>query len=122
MYINNFYYPRANAGDYCMGWTWYLPNDFQFFLLIPTVVPIYYKNPKLAMIILGVIQLVCLVIEWSVCWYYDMSASLMKVIPEYFSVYYHKPWNRISPFMVGVFLAFMYYTYKYYKRPNNRTE
>ncbi len=62
LYINNFYMPRDNGDDYCMGWTWYLPNDFQYFLLLPIIVPIYYRNPKLAMLLFGGITLICLIV------------------------------------------------------------
>ncbi len=34
----------------------------------------------------------------------------MKIVPEYYTVYYGKPWMRINPFILGVFLGFMYHT------------
>lgn len=62
LYINNFYYPRPAGGDYCMGWTWYLPNDFQFFLFLPILVPIYYRNPKLSMLLFAAILGICMIV------------------------------------------------------------
>jgi peptidoglycan/LPS O-acetylase OafA/YrhL len=30
--------------DTCLPWTWYLANDFQFYLLLPMFVTLYYKK------------------------------------------------------------------------------
>ena len=98
-----------------MGWTWYLPNDFQFFLFLPILVPIYYRNPKLSMLLFSGLLGICMIVEFAIVFHYKVSASLMKVVDEYWDVYYHKPWNRISPFIMGVFLGFMYVTYRNYK-------
>lgn len=41
LFINNFY-PFGND-EQCLGWTWYLPNDMQFFLLLPLFVYLLYR-------------------------------------------------------------------------------
>lgn len=54
-FLNNFVELDKNI-NYCMGWTWYLPNDFQFFLLIPLFVYLLFHKRVLGMIFIGVFQ------------------------------------------------------------------
>jgi hypothetical protein len=35
-----------NEQDTCLPWTWYLANDFQFFLLVPILVAYYADQEK----------------------------------------------------------------------------
>ena len=38
LYINNFYTgPQENPSQRCLGFTWYLANDMQFYILSPIV-------------------------------------------------------------------------------------
>ena len=43
-FLNNLI-PWATA-DTCLPWTWYLANDFQFFLLLPIFAGLYYDAAK----------------------------------------------------------------------------
>ena len=45
LFINNFYPKEFSDG--CMGWTWYLANDFQLYCIAPVFVYLYYKRPKI---------------------------------------------------------------------------
>ena len=45
LFINNLY--PWNMNDQCVGWTWYLANDFQFFLFTPFILMIMHRS-KLA--------------------------------------------------------------------------
>ncbi|XP_068737951.1 nose resistant to fluoxetine protein 6-like isoform X2 [Montipora capricornis] len=36
LYINNFY--PTNSGNQCLGWSWYLANDMQFYIISPLVI------------------------------------------------------------------------------------
>ena len=47
LYVNNFFGVPPLPVNLCLGWTWYLANDFQFFLLAALLVPFYYSRPKL---------------------------------------------------------------------------
>ena len=42
LYINNFIH--LTDDETCMGWTWYLANDFQFYLFLqPILLVLLYK-------------------------------------------------------------------------------
>jgi peptidoglycan/LPS O-acetylase OafA/YrhL len=46
LFLNNLI--PFNKPDHCMHWTWYSANEFQFFiLLIPFVVPLYFRRRKM---------------------------------------------------------------------------
>jgi len=49
LFINNLY--PWGMGEGCIGWVWYLANDFQFFLMSPPIIYAYCKNRKLGYIL-----------------------------------------------------------------------
>ena len=51
LFINNLYPWRM--GGQCIGWVWYLANDFLFFLISPLVVYLYCKSRKHGYLTLG---------------------------------------------------------------------
>ncbi len=51
LYINN-YYPR-DLSKGCFGWTWYLANDIQMFLLLPWLVMLYKRSNPVGSVFLG---------------------------------------------------------------------
>ena len=42
-----------------MGWTWYLPNDFQFYIVAALLVPLFYKKQYLSLGLIGLVAIVC---------------------------------------------------------------
>ena len=60
LYINNLVtYGKKEGTNYCMGWTWYLPNDFQFYIIAALLVPIFYKRPYLSLGLIVLVTLAC---------------------------------------------------------------
>lgn len=45
--------------DTCMPWTWYIANDFQFYLLLPMLTSFYYNRRKTFYYTFGGIFIVC---------------------------------------------------------------
>jgi peptidoglycan/LPS O-acetylase OafA/YrhL len=110
-FLNNFYELSHDANS-CMGWTWYLANDFQFFLLIPLLVFLLFKNRTIGLVFVGVLQTVCFIITFIVAWDGNMSPSYFKATDDYSNFYYHRPWARISPFFIGVIAALLLHAFK----------
>ena len=106
LYINNFYPWRLQ--DECAGWTWYLANDMQFYVIAPLVViPLYYLFP------IGIAVAFCLllsgfIVTATLSGVYDFQA--FSTDPAKFQdLIYIKPWGRISPYLVGLVFGFVVY-------------
>lgn len=53
LYINNFY-PSINDIN-CFGWTWYLANDMQMFLILPWILVIYISSNLLGTLFIALL-------------------------------------------------------------------
>jgi len=111
LFLNNFYeiYPDANN---CMGWTWYLPNDMQFFLLIPPLVFLLYKSRMIGFLVIALLQMAAFAATFTIAWKGNMGPSYFRATSDYYRLYYQRPWARISPFFIGVIVAVLLYSFK----------
>ena len=112
LFLNNFYEIHKDA-DKCMGWTWYLPNDFQFFLLIPLLVYLLYRRRMIGIIFISVFQIICFVVTIIVAYEYNLRPSYFEATGDYYKLYYYRPYIRIPPFTIGVFTALFLYSYNF---------
>ena len=111
LFINNLY--PWDKGELCMGWTWYLGNDFQFFLLIPLLVYLYYHKRKVCMVLVSIILSLSFIITMVLTNIHDLPISYLQINNDYNIYYYWKPWCRIGPFIIGLFCAFFLYSYNF---------
>ena len=104
LYLNNFV-----TSDRCMNWTWYITNDFQFYLLSPFfLLPLLYSLWLGLLIIIGTIIL-SIIVTSMVHNYYGLNISLSKPISDdYFTEYYIKPYCRIIPYLMGILFQYIY--------------
>ena len=124
LYINNFY--PTNFGKQCMGWSWYLANDMQFYVISPLLlIPLFYSLPS-GLIAIGITLLTSIGLTGFIAGYYRYPANglydvisgseiVNSHIPGQSSEIYGKPYCRITPYLVGILLG--YILYKKYEIP-----
>ena len=116
-YINNFV--PAKFGEECMGWTWYLANDMQFYIITPLIlIPLYYWLP-IGLVTLGLLLLASFGVTGFIAGYYQYTANtfwplisgvpLPHDLPDQSSEIYGKPYCRITPYLVGILLGYIFF-------------
>lgn len=120
LYFNNLYpFPGNLSSEVCVGWGWYLANDMQFFIISPFIIYLLYKSWKWG---IGLITSMCLVSFGAtayICWYWGLPAgdsgyynNRTETDPSVNAdddFVYTKPYCRISPYLVGMVLGFIFY-------------
>lgn len=106
LYINNFY-PWA-LKDECMGWTWYLSNDMQFYVLAPLiVVPLYFFFP-VGLIISGIFLVATFLSNGIIAGVKDLDANYFQSHDATISDdIYIKPYTRAAPYIVGLVFGYL---------------
>ncbi|XP_078581489.1 nose resistant to fluoxetine protein 6-like [Branchiostoma floridae x Branchiostoma japonicum] len=98
LYVNNV----VNSDRECMGWSWYLANDMQFFVIGVPLVYILYRWQILGIAVQLVLLLASFITTAVISWHYDMKAPLGDD-----DKYYIKPYCRIGPYLVGVTVGWL---------------
>lgn len=110
LYINNIDEISDKASS-CMGWTWYLPNDMQFFLLVPLIVYLLYHRRTVGLAFVCAYQVVSYGLTMYSVIEHDLNPSHFKAGANFDKYFYHRPFARIGPFTIGVVTALMLYSY-----------
>jgi peptidoglycan/LPS O-acetylase OafA/YrhL len=113
LYINNFY---PSLLESCAGWTWYLANDMQFYIISPIMlIPLYFSGP-VGLVITGIILVGSLIVTGILAGVYNIGVSSLSAllqpsvtVGDYGSIYYVKPYCRIAPYIVGIVVGYMIY-------------
>ena len=124
LYINNLYPFKLN--EECLGWTWYLANDMQFYIISPLIlIPIYHLFP-VGLSVAAVFTLIGFVVTATLTGIFDFQANTFSLIAygyenipnttvTYSDLIYIKPWNRVSGYMVGLILGYILYKKVHFK-------
>ena len=118
LYINNFYPWKLE--DECMGWAWYLANDMQFYIIAPLLLITAYHCLPASLIITAVFLASGFIIDAVLTGVFDFQASQLSILAynytshphasqTYPDAIYTKPWDRISPYIVGLVLGYILY-------------
>ena len=111
LYVNNFYPWRLN--DECMGWSWYLANDMQFYVLAPLIIiPLYYFFP-VGLVVAGLFLVGSTIANGVIASTNGYTASFIPPANvtndgESDDIYV-KPYCRVPPYLVGLILGFLIY-------------
>lgn len=120
LFINNII-PHFGGGD-CMGWTWYLANDFQFFIISTSLLLIRRASVKSfvflcvvllfgswAIALVTVVQNQLTTALMGACLDNGMQALLFETVRAN-EMFYSKPWCRFPPHLIGVIWGVLYRT------------
>lgn len=102
LYINNFH---AELGqENCMGWTWYMANDMQMFIISPLFILALYHLPVfgITISILSVLGTIGFRV-WRV----------QDRVNVTFDNLYNKPYSRFGSYAVGLILGYILYRTKH---------
>ena len=103
LYVNNLHWllPKSTWG--CLGQTWYMANDMQFFLLTPPILALLWKRPRLGVVLCSVLTAVATAIPLAIAWAMDYPFGPMTDDPEigndYMANFYIVPWCRYQPYI-----------------------
>jgi len=104
LYINNFF--PSSSEQQCIGWTWYLANDMQFYIFAPIILLAYYRSKRVGWILVTFLITSCMVINAVLSYKYDL-VPLDPNNDKFNSIIYNKPYTRMAPYLVGVLAAFL---------------
>ena len=110
IFFNNFY--PFHSDEQWMGWSWYLPNDMQFFLILPILVWFLYHYRKIGVALIWFIMFSSFGVTFAILYSESYSPSFLAIREDYYRVYYMKPYTRIAPFLQGVYLGFILYWFR----------
>ena len=106
LYINNLY--PWTLTEECMGWTWYLSNDMQFFVLAPIIIiPLYFFFP-VGLVIAGILLAATFVANGAIAGVKELGANeFQSGDPRISNDIYIKPYTRAAPYIVGLVLGYV---------------
>ncbi|XP_055644167.1 nose resistant to fluoxetine protein 6 isoform X2 [Toxorhynchites rutilus septentrionalis] len=103
LYINNWYPVR----EMCMIWSWYLANDMQFYIIAIIILTLSMRYIKTSIIILVLLTICSWIISIFISIHFNYSYKVASPF-ESFDILYDKPWQRITPYIMGMFTGYIY--------------
>ncbi|CAG9764783.1 unnamed protein product [Ceutorhynchus assimilis] len=116
LYINNY----VNPDHMCMTHAWYLPCDFHYFIIAIGICILINKHKKWGLSALVATTIISMAIPFILTVIYRRPAMLMfypdfltgpKTHPD-FLLTYSKSHTRATPYFIGMFAGYIYYSLK----------
>jgi len=123
LYISNFY-PQHMYSE-CVGWSWYLANDMQFYVISPLIIfAMYWLHLPGTVLVNSFICLASFCATGLIIGTNNLNALLTGDFQEatgdqtqkFADLVYSKPYSRIPPYLVGLALGYIIYYKKQPKR------
>lgn len=92
----------------CMMWSWYLANDFQFYVVTIIVLIFTARRFKLTIFVTSFLLVGALIFSMYISVSYKFQHKVAEPF-ESFDFLYDKPWQRFGPYAIGTFTAFIYH-------------
>lgn len=121
LYINNFH-PNSLTKE-CLGWSWYLANDMQFYIISPLLLFIIYRLRWIGFGAgVGGLLTASLLVTGVLIGHYNTDVLEAEQIEtgfkkeqgrgSYTDIVYIKPYCRIAPYLVGIALGYLLFIEK----------
>lgn len=107
IFINNFV--PLDGADMCMGWVWYLANDFQLFIVSPFLILAYCFNRKLGYLLLLILVITSMTLNGIETAAGNVSPAGQSDSFDAFTWMYIKPWIRMGPYFLGAIIGLSYF-------------
>jgi peptidoglycan/LPS O-acetylase OafA/YrhL len=115
LYINNI----VDLEHMCNGYTWYMANDMQFFLISLGLIALLYKRAVLGVISVLLVATASSVTTGVITYVKNYPAALPGLAAQsnvdsraWYNDVYWVPWCRIGPYLVGVLLGYLLFRFK----------
>lgn len=107
LFISNF---EPSDMYSCMGWSWFIPNDMQFYLITPIILILHFKSKKLGYATLAVLSFASVLGIFIQSYVNDYSPGVANGImkKDQFIHFYQRPYNRIGAYLIGMAFGFAY--------------
>ncbi len=122
--VTNFTYGIFEKyNSYCMGWFWYIPNDFQYCIIGIFLIYSYARSETLFYILWTIIFSAFTVVEGLMISKYDVGVTIVDYSdPDYFKYFYFRLYTRAAPFFIGLLFGVIYSQYKHDDKNNQDTK
>ena len=97
-----------------MGWGWYLANDMQFYVISPVFLLFLHKKKWIGHGLLSFSLFACIASRMITADYYGMRLPGINTVLKHgneswaqSSPLYNKPYTRIAPYIVGIWLGYL---------------
>ena len=104
------------SADYpCAGWTWSIPVDLHFHMISPVIFKAYCKNKTLGYSMCLLLMIGSMIYIGASSHFYGFSPTLTSGWSNNWQmrIIYFKPQARISPFLVGIVIGFIYLAHRH---------
>ena len=123
LFINNFL-PADEPS--CMGWSWFIANDMQLYLLSPLILFAHYRSKLIGYASCGGLILTNIIVSAVVASVNDFQPGATYGLSNSieFSHFYVRPYIRMGAFMIGILVGFLYRGYCDHqaKAENNKSQ
>ena len=103
--------------QFCFGWSWYIADDFLFYVLSPLILVPLYRKPIVGYLISALFLLVTTTTPFILTFIYYFQPGFAKIdgytqTGNWMFQYYQAPWCRMGPYIEGLVLGYILYRSK----------
>ncbi|CAF0721434.1 unnamed protein product [Rotaria sp. Silwood1] len=105
--VNNFV--PGGKGTRCLGYYWYVSNDFQLFVIAPIlIVPLYYFPVIGSFMLFGILAASSCILGFNIANTYRYG-QILPTLQAIWEDTYIKPYCRAGPYVIGIVLGYIFF-------------